>query len=682
MTRDEARHRMKELAELIEKHNYNYYVLSRPVISDHEYDLLINELIELEKAYPEYADPNSPTQRVGGQVTKEFMTVTHKYPMLSLANTYSHDEVLDFDKRIRKVITSDIDYVCELKYDGVAIGLIYVNGILIRAVTRGDGIQGDDVTTNVKTIKSIPLKLKGNFPREFEIRGEIFLPHDDFQKINKKRIKNGELPFANPRNAASGSLKILDSAKVAKRPLDCTLYSLLGEDIPHRNHYDNLLEAKKWGFKISEYIQLCRNINEVFNYIKNWDTARKKLNYDVDGIVIKVNSYVQQHQLGSTAKSSRWAIAYKYKAEEASTKLLSISYQVGRTGTITPVANLEPVQLSGTKVKRASLHNADIMKKLDIRIGDYVLVEKGGEIIPKIIGVDESRRSRFAEPVRFISNCPECGSILIRKEGESNHYCPNELGCPPQIKGRMEHFISRRAMNIDSLGEGKIEILYDKGLIHDISDFYSLTFDQINGIEKVLPATEEKKERKVSFKEKTAQNILKGIEQSKDVPFERVLYALGIRHVGENVARKLATHFMTIDNLIKACFEELTNIEEIGEKIAVSVQQFFNDERNIIIIRKLRSAGLHMETEKKDKSKANILKGKSFIISGTFKNHTRDELKEIIINYGGRNVSSISSITDYVIAGDKTGPSKLEKAKKLGIPVISEEIFMEMTGKN
>jgi DNA ligase (NAD+) len=682
MTREEARHRMKELAELIEKHNYNYYVLSMPEISDHEYDLMINELIELEKAYPEYADPNSPTQRVGGQVTKEFMTVTHKYPMLSLANTYSHDEVIDFDKRIRKVITSDIDYVCELKYDGVAIGLIYVNGILIRAVTRGDGIQGDDVTTNVKTIKSIPLKLKGNFPREFEIRGEIFLPHDDFQKINKKRIKNGELPFANPRNAASGSLKILDSAKVAKRPLDCTLYSLLGENIPHRNHYDNLLEAKKWGFKISEYIQLCRNINEVFNYIKNWDTARKKLNYDVDGIVIKVNSYAQQHQLGSTAKSPRWAIAYKYKAEEASTKLLSISYQVGRTGTITPVANLEPVQLSGTKVKRASLHNADIMKKLDIRIGDYVLVEKGGEIIPKIISVDESRRSRFAKPVRFISNCPECGSILIRKEGEANHYCPNELGCPPQIKGRMEHFISRRAMNIDSLGEGKIEILYDKGLIHDISNFYSLTFDQINGIEKVLPATEEKKERKVSFKEKTAQNILKGIEQSKDVPFERVLYALGIRHVGENVARKLATHFMTIDNLIKACFEELTNIEEIGEKIAVSVQQFFNDERNIIIIRKLRSAGLHMETEKKDKSKANILKGKSFIISGTFKNHTRDELKEIINNYGGRNVSSISSITDYVIAGDKTGPSKLEKAKKLGIPVISEEIFMEMTGEN
>ena len=682
MTRDEARHRMKVLAELIEKHNYNYYVLSMPEISDHEYDLLINELIELEKAFPEYADPNSPTQRVGGQVTKEFMTVTHKYPMLSLANTYSHDEVIDFDKRIRKVITSDIDYVCELKYDGVAIGLIYVNGILIRAVTRGDGIQGDDVTTNVKTIKSIPLKLKGNFPREFEIRGEIFLPHDDFQKINKKRIKNGELPFANPRNAASGSLKILDSAKVAKRPLDCTLYSLLGEDIPHRNHYDNLLEAKKWGFKISEYIQLCKNINEVFNYIKNWDTARKKLNYDVDGIVIKVNSYAQQHQLGSTAKSPRWAIAYKYKAEEASTKLLSISYQVGRTGTITPVANLEPVQLSGTKVKRASLHNADIMKKLDIRIGDYVLVEKGGEIIPKIIGVDESRRSRFAEPVRFISNCPECGSILIRKEGEANHYCPNELGCPPQIKGRMEHFISRRAMNIDSLGEGKIEILYDKGLIHDISDFYSLTFDQINGIEKVLPATEEKKERKVSFKEKTAQNILKGIEQSGDVPFERVLYALGIRHVGENVARKLATHFMTIDNLIKACFEELTNIEEIGEKIAVSVQQFFNDERNIIIIRKLRSAGLHMETEKKDKSKANILKGKSFIISGTFKNHTRDELKEIINNYGGRNISSISSITDYVIAGDKTGPSKLEKAKKLGIPVISEEIFMEMTREN
>ncbi len=679
MTKEEALYRIKFLSSEIEKHNHNYYILSQPIIGDYEFDMLLEELIRLENEFPEFATKHSPTQRVGGSVTKEFQQVKHIYPMLSLGNTYSEQEIIDFDNRIRKIIEHPFEYVCELKFDGVAIGLSYKNGILEKAVTRGDGIQGDNVTANVKTIRSIPLKLEGDYPAEFEIRGEIFYPHQGFLKLNEKRLLNNEPAFANPRNAASGTLKMQNSAEVAKRPLDCYLYILHGENLPFKTHYENLQAAKKWGFKISENIKLCKSTDEILEFIHEWDKNRTHLSFDIDGIVIKINAATDQELLGFTAKSPRWAISYKYKAEQAATKLNSISYQVGRTGSITPVANLEPVLLAGTTVKRASLHNADIIQNLDVRLGDTVFVEKGGEIIPKIVGVDLCKRSAEYLTVKYIEQCPECGTPLIRKEGEANHYCPNEYDCPPQIKGRVEHFISRKAMNIDSLGEGKIELLFDKGLIKDVSDLYKLQYSDLFGLEKTLPALDGKKERKLSFKEKTVENILKGISESKNVSFERVLFAIGIRYVGETVAKKLATHFKTMEKIIMADFEELISVDEIGDKIAQSLIDFFSFDRNIELIKKLHLSGLQLNLQESDIiNLSNKLDEKSFVVSGVFQNHSRDEIKQLIEQHGGKNVSSISKKTDYVLAGENMGPSKLAKAEKLGIPIISESDFEDM----
>ncbi len=679
MNREEAQKRIRELSHEIEQHNYSYYVSSQPSISDYDFDMLLEELIRLETEFPEFLSPHSPSQKVGGSVTKEFKQVKHKYPMLSLGNTYSEEEIREFDKRTRKTIEHEFQYVCELKFDGVAIGLIYKNGILERAVTRGDGVQGDDVTANAKTIRSIPLHLNGTYPEEFEIRGEIFYPHQGFYKLNQEREEKGEQAFANPRNAASGTLKMQDSGEVAKRPLDCFLYILYGENLPHQSHYQNLQQAKKWGFKISDHIKLCNNVDEIFAFINEWEERRKTLPFDIDGIVIKIDSLTDQEMLGFTAKSPRWAIAYKFKAEQALTKLNSISYQVGRTGSITPVANLEPVLLAGTTVKRASLHNSDIIKNLDIHIGDFVFVEKGGEIIPKITGVDKTQRSDDLLPVEFIQNCPECGTPLIRKEGEANHYCPNEYNCPPQIKGRVEHFISRKAMDIDSLGEGKIELLFDKKLIADAADLYSLRYQDLFGLEKVLPSSDGQKDRKLSFKEKTVENILKGLEESKKVGFERVLYAIGIRYVGETVAKKLAAHFKSIDKLMDASFEELIAVDEIGDKIAQSILDYFAELQNMMFIEKLRKYGLQLEYhETENQVLSNKLAGKSFVVSGVFANHSRDEIKDLIEKHGGKNVGSISKKTDYVLAGENMGPSKLSKAESLGIPIISESDFEGM----
>ncbi len=679
MNREEAQKRIRELSHEIEQHNYSYYVLSQPSISDYDFDMLLEELIRLETMFPEFLSPHSPSQKVGGSVTKEFKQVKHKYPMLSLGNTYSEEEIREFDKRTRKTIEHEFQYVCELKFDGVAIGLIYKNGILERAVTRGDGVQGDDVTANAKTIRSIPLHLNGSYPEEFEIRGEIFYPHQGFYKLNQEREEKGEQAFANPRNAASGTLKMQDSGEVAKRPLDCFLYILYGENLPHQSHYQNLQQAKKWGFKISDHIKLCNNVDEIFAFINEWEERRKTLPFDIDGIVIKIDSLTDQEMLGFTAKSPRWAIAYKFKAEQALTKLNSISYQVGRTGSITPVANLQPVLLAGTTVKRASLHNSDIIKNLDIHIGDFVFVEKGGEIIPKITGVDKTQRSDDLLPVEFIQNCPECGTPLIRKEGEANHYCPNEYNCPPQIKGRVEHFISRKAMDIDSLGEGKIELLFDKKLIADAADLYSLRYQDLFGLEKVLPSSDGQKDRKLSFKEKTVENILKGLEESKKVGFERVLYAIGIRYVGETVAKKLAAHFKSIDKLMDASFEELIAVDEIGDKIAQSILDYFAELQNMMFIEKLRKYGLQLEyQETESQVLSDKLAGKSFVVSGVFANYSRDEIKALIEKHGGKNVGSISKKTDYVLAGENMGPSKLAKAESLGIPVISEGDFEGM----
>lgn len=679
MTKEEALIKIRFLSNEIEKHNHNYYVLSNPSINDFEFDMLLEELSKLEKQFPEFISDSSPTQRVGGSITKNFTQVKHKYPMLSLGNTYSEEEIIDFDKRIRKIIEHPFEYVCELKFDGVAIGLTYVNGVLQKAVTRGDGEQGDDVTANVKTIRSIPLKLKDNYPNIFEIRGEIFYPHQGFYNLNKERLANNEQAFANPRNAASGSLKTQDSAEVAKRPLDCFLYILHGDNLPYKKHYDNLQEAKKWGFKISDHIKLCSSIEEILEFIHKWDEERKKLAFDIDGIVIKVNASTDQELLGFTAKSPRWAISYKFKAEQAATLLNSISYQVGRTGSITPVANLEPVLLAGTTVKRASLHNSDIIIKLDVRQGDTVFVEKGGEIIPKIAGVDLTKRKPDSINVEYIKYCPECNTPLIRKEGEANHYCPNEYNCPPQIKGRIEHFISRKAMNIDSLGEGKIELLFDKNLVKDAADLYNLEYQNLIGLEKTLPSLDGKKERKLSFKEKTVENILKGIEESKNTGFERVLFSIGIRYVGETVAKKLASHFKTMENLIMADFDTLISVDEIGDKIAQSIIDFFSHNRNIEFIKKLHLSGLQLKL--KDSEMQNLsdkLVDKSFVVSGIFKNHSRDEIKTLIEKHGGKNVGSISKKTNYVLAGDNMGPSKLAKAEKLNIPIISEEDFEQM----
>ena len=675
----EAKDRIEKLATALHEHNYRYYILSDPTISDYEFDVKLKELEKLEKEFPEFTSPESPTKRVGGDITIAFQQVKHQYPMLSLGNTYNEGEIIDFIQRVKKTIEDEVEYVCELKYDGVAIGLRYENGKLVQALTRGDGVQGDDVTTNVKTIKSIPLVLQGNaYPEVFEIRGEILMPHKSFDELNLAKVENGDNPFANPRNAASGSLKMQDSAEVAKRMLDCYLYFMQGENLPFDNHYDNLIEARKWGLKVPEYIRICKNEKEIFDFINYWDKARHDLEFDIDGIVIKVNSFRQQDELGFTAKSPRWAISYKFKAEQVSTKLVSIDYQVGRTGAVTPVANLKPVLLAGTTVKRASLHNADIIAKLDVRVGDTVYVEKGGEIIPKIVGVKTEIRDLFSVPVEFAKNCPECNTALIRKEGEAAYYCPNDEGCPPQIKGKLEHFISRKAMNIDSLGEGKIELLFDKELVNNAADLYDLNYEQIYGLEKIYPADLEKKERKVSFKQKASENILNGVEASLQVPFPRVLFALGIRYVGETVAKKLAEHFKTMDALMQASYDELVEVHEIGERIAESVIAYFANENHLDLVNRLKASGLKMEAEGGAAPKSQVLDGKTFVVSGVFTHFSRDSIKVAIEENGGKNVSSISGNTDYLVAGDKMGPAKRTKAEKLGVKIISEEEFRGM----
>ena len=682
MNAEEAKIRITGLTNEINRHNYQYYILDNPLISDYEFDMLLEELTRLEKEFPEFIMPDSPTQRVGADLTKEFVQVKHKYPMLSLGNTYSQEEIADFDLRVRKLLDNEIpEYICELKFDGVAIGLTYRNGKLVQAVTRGDGTQGDDVTANVKTIKSIPLNLFGDFPEEFEVRGEIFMPRSSFNKLNEEREEIGLQLFANPRNAASGSLKMQDPAEVSKRNLDSYLYYLLGENLPADNHYQCMLKAKEWGIKTSPYLAKCHSLEEIFSFIDIWNTGRKELPFDIDGIVIKVNSYRQQELLGFTAKSPRWAIAYKFKAERVSTPLLSVDYQVGRTGTVTPVANLKPIFLAGTTVKRASLHNADIIKKLDLHEGDHVFVEKGGEIIPKVISADPEHRATGAAPISFISNCPECGTLLQREEGEAAWYCPNETGCPPQIKGRLEHFISRKAMNIDSLGEGKIELLFDKGLVHDVADLYDLKYEDLFGLEKVYEAEEGQKSKKISFREKTVENILQGIEASKSTSFDRVLYALGIRFVGETVAKKLAYHFGDIDRLIIASFDELKEVEEIGEKIAGSVATFLQNSSNLIIINRLKDKGIRFKLEQTGPAIIeDRLGGKTIVISGVFQKYSRDQLKELIEKYGGKNTGSVTGKTDYLLAGEGMGPAKMKKAEELGVVVISEDEFLKMIG--
>ena len=685
MNKEEAKVRIDELSKIIESHNYNYYILAQPTISDYDFDMLLNELISLEQQYPEFITADSPTQRVGGDITKEFQTVKHRYPMLSLSNSYNIEEVKDFITRIKKTIEEDVEFVYELKFDGISISLTYENGIFVKAVTRGDGTQGDDVTTNVKTIRTIPLRLKGDYPDFFEMRGEIIMPHSSFNAINAEREDLGQQPFANPRNAAAGTIKLQDSKEVARRKLDQYCYFMMMDDdkMIFKNHYESLMAARQWGFNVSNFMALCKNVDDIEDFINYWDEKRKELPFDIDGIVIKVNDFKQREILGFTAKSPRWAIAYKFKAEEAHTQLLSVDFQVGRHGTITPVANLEPVQLAGTIVKRATLHNADFIEQLDLHYNDIVSVEKGGEIIPKITAVDLSQRKEECQKVAFITRCPECGTELVNIEGETAWYCPNTLGCPPQIKGRIEHFISRKAMNIESLGEGKVEVLFDNNLIKDYSDLYKLTYNDIFGLEKIIVVDNEKENtiRKVSFKEKTANNIIDAIEKSKSVPFARVLFALGIKFVGETTAKLIAKAMGSIDNIINASVEELTEIEEVGEKIAVSIKDFFSDERNINIINKLREAGLQFEQEKKaakDEESSGILSGKSIVVSGVFSTMSRDEIKQLIEDLGGKNVSSISSKTSFIVAGDKMGPEKRKKAEALGIEIKSEAEFLEM----
>jgi DNA ligase (NAD+) len=681
MEREEARTRIIELTRLLNEHNHKYYVLAKPSISDYEFDMLLKELEQLEADHPDLADPDSPTKRVGGDITKEFRQLVHTYPMMSLSNTYSEQEIKEFDTRVRKVTGEEVEYVCELKYDGVSISLTYREGKLLHAITRGDGIKGDDVTTNVKTIRSIPLRLQGDYPREFVIRGEIFMPRDKFDAYNLDRVKNGLEPFANPRNATAGTIKMQDSSEVAMRPLDCFLYSILSDDLPFDNHYNNLIKARSWGFKIPGYIAKCATLDEVIDFIREWDQARKSLPFEIDGVVIKVNKYHQQEELGFTAKSPRWAIAYKYQAEQATTRLNSVVYQVGRTGAVTPVANLEPILLAGTIVKRASLHNADIMAKLDVRIGDYVYVEKGGEIIPKIMGVDLVRRKMDLPQINYITHCPECGTKLIRNEGEAAHYCPNDSGCPPQLKGRINHFISRNALDINTLGEGRIEMLVDQGLVKDVADLFDLTYDKLIGLEKIIEATGEKKEKKISFREKTVENILKGIDEARAVPFDRVLFGLGIRFVGQTVAKKLAQHFRGIDELKKATLEELTSIDEIGERIAESVLNHFTHPDHLQTIERLRKAGLQMEMEKKPELKSEKLKGKVIVATGSLVHFTREGIKEVISQHGGKPVSSVSKNTNILLVGENAGISKLSQAAKLGITVINETEFLEMIGE-
>ena len=657
---------IQTLREELNQHNYNYYVLDKPIISDYEFDVKLKQLQELENKYPEYFDESSPTQRVGGSITKNFKTITHDYRMYSLDNSYSKEELLDWEKRIQKVLGDvPLEYTCELKYDGASISITYENGILKRAVTRGDGFQGDDVTNNIKTIKSIPLKLKGNFPATFDVRGEIILPFAGFEKMNQELIEIGELPYSNPRNTASGSLKLQDSAEVAKRPLDCLLYFLIGNNLPFKSQFEGLETARNWGFKVPKEGKLAHNLEEVFQYIEYWDTHRHNLPYETDGVVVKVNSFHYQDELGFTAKSPRWAIAYKFKSEQVSTKLNSISFQVGRTGSITPVANLEPVQLAGTIVKRASLHNADQIEKLDIRVGDTVFVEKGGEIIPKIIAVDLSKRPANSQPTKYITHCPECNTELVRSEGEANHYCPNFYGCPPQIIGRIQHFISRKEMDIEGLGGETVALLFNNGLVHSYADLYELTVEQILPLERMA--------------QKSAENLVNGVANSKNIPFESVLFALGIRFVGETVAKKLAKHYRSIDALCQATLMDLILVDEIGERIAQSVLDFFDNEENRAIIERLKKHGIQFEIiEKINPNATNKLSGKTFVVSGVFEKFSRDDLKKAIEDNGGKVGSSISTKTDYVVAGDNMGPTKLDKANKLNIAIISEDDFIKL----
>lgn len=666
------------LSEEINRHNYYYYMLDDPKISDYDFDQLLQRLIDLERQYPEYVRPDSPTQRVGGTVTKQFESVAHIYPMLSLGNTYSEGDLQEFDTRVRDLLNGPVEYVCELKYDGVAISLIYEHGILARAVTRGDGTRGDVVTANVKTIGSVPLSLTGDYPDLLEARGEIIMPFDSFNALNAEREEIGEQPFANPRNAASGSLKLQNSAEVAKRGLSFKLYYALGENLPEDNHYARLRKLHEWGFRFPDVMNKVDGLTGVLEFIRTWDEQRKSLPYPIDGIVIKVNDFAQQQQVGTTAKSPRWAIAYKFKAERVSTPLLSVDFQVGRTGIITPVANLKPVSLAGTVVKRATLNNRDFIADMDIREGDFLFVEKGGEIIPKIVGVDVEHREPEAKPIAFVTVCPVCGTPLQQNEGEAGVFCPNELHCAPQIRGRLEHFISRKAMNIDSLGEGKIEVLHAQGLVRNAADLYDLTYDSLFGLEKVIE-DDNGKSKTLSFKEKTTQNILNGIEQSKSVPFERVLYALGIRFVGEVTAKKLARRFKNIDAMASASQEELIEVEDVGERVAESVIQFFNNTENLEMVMRLRAAGLRMEVGEESRVASDKLAGKNIIVSGIF-SVPRDELKQLIEQHGGKNVSSISKNTTYVLAGDKMGPEKRKKAESLGIRIISEAEFREMIG--
>ena len=660
--------RIDQLREELHTHNYNYYVLNAPVITDQEFDHLMRELQDLEAKHPEHFDPNSPSVRVGSDLNKNFKQVEHKYPMLSLGNTYSQAEVTEFYDRVSKSLNEDFEICCEMKFDGTSISLTYEHGKLVQAVTRGDGVRGDDVTDNVKTIRTIPLILHGDYPDSFEMRGEILMPWDVFEELNRERELIEEPLFANPRNAASGTLKSQNSAVVASRKLDAYLYYMLGENLPHDGHYENLMEAEKWGFKISHITKKVHSLQEIFDFINYWDVERKNLPVATDGIVLKVNSLRQQRNLGYTAKSPRWAIAYKFQAERALTRLNKVTYQVGRTGAITPVANLDPVQLSGTTVRRASLHNADIIASLDLHIGDMVYVEKGGEIIPKITGVDIDSRSADAEKVEFISHCPECGSKLIRYEDEAAFYCPNETGCPPQIKGKIEHFISRRAMNIEGLGPETVDQFYQEGLIHNVADLYSLSADDICRLDRMG--------------EKSADNIIQGIARSKEVPYERVLFALGIRFVGETVAKKVAKAFRSIDALAAANLDALIHVDEIGLKIAQSIISYFADDKNRELVERLCNAGLKLEADEEDLSgHTDILQGKSIVISGVFSRHSRDEYKELIEKHGGKNVGSISKKTSFILAGDNMGPSKLEKARSLGIAIIDENEFLSMIGE-
>ncbi len=667
MEKAQAKQEIERLSNEINRHNDLYYLENKSEISDYDFDMLLEKLISLEQQFPEFAFDYSPTKRVGGDITKKMESVVHRFPMLSLSNTYSEEEIIDWENRLKKLSDGKLEYVCELKYDGVAIGIQYENGTLKQAITRGDGTQGENVTTNVRTIKTIPLKLKGDFPADFEIRGEIFFPLKNFQKLNEQRLDIGEAEFANPRNTASGTLKIQDSKVVAERGLDCYLYGVYGYDLELDGHYESVLKAKDWGFKVPDhqknFIKKTDSIDGIMEFIHYWDKHRSELPFEIDGIVVKVNNYEQQQELGFTAKSPRWAIAYKFKAERVETILESVQYQVGRTGAVTPVANLKAVQLGGTTVKRASLHNSDQIEKLDLHLLDSVYVEKGGEIIPKIVGVNLDKRTSQNEKIQFIENCPECGSELVRREGEVQHYCHNENLCPPQIKGRIEHFIGRKAMNIDGLGAETVDVLVEKELIHSYADLYDLTFDQIVNLDRMG--------------DKSADNLLKGLELSKQVPFERVLFSLGIRFVGETVAKKLAKGFKSIDAIQNAKFDELINVDEIGEKIAISVQNFFLEERNVEVINRLKAVGLQFQIEEKV-GVTEKLKGMNFVVSGVFTSFSRDEIKEVIELNGGKNVSSISSKTNYVVAGENMGPAKLKKASDLGIIILSEDEFIQL----